>query len=116
MNSAIIKGSFLTLALLLVGLLAGAGVNRENMPDGKTLFVASNCNSCHSIAAQGIRKTGESDAPDLSGCGLRHNADWIVKYLNKQVDIDGKKHKKKWKGTSGDLATVAGWLSGLKRR
>jgi len=119
MNSMIIKGAFLALAIVVTAMLAGAGTNRENMPDGKSIFVAANCNTCHSIQSQGIRKAGtggETTSPDLSGVGLRHNADWISKWLQKQVALNGKKHLKKWKGSDGDLATLSGWLAGLKRR
>lgn len=116
MNSMILKGGFLTLAVLVVALLAGAGANKANMPDGKSIFVASSCNTCHSITAQGVQKTGQSTAPDLSGVGLKHNADWIKQWLNKEVAMNGKKHMKKWKGSDADLNTLATWLAGLKRR
>ena len=116
MNSMIIKGGLLAVAVFAIAMLAGAGTNRENMPDGRSIFVAASCNTCHSIQSQGIRKTGTSDAPDLSGCGPRRNADWITKYLNKEVALNGKKHTKKWKGSAADLGTLAGWLAGLKRR
>lgn len=116
MKSILIKAGFLTLTVVAMAMLTGAGTNKENLPDAKANFIAAGCNSCHSIQSQGIAKTGKSDARDLSGCGLRHNADWIVKFLNKEVTLDDKKHVKKWKGSAPDLATVATWLAGLKRR
>jgi len=116
MSSKILKGGFLSMAVAAVALLAGSATNRANMPDGKSLFVANNCNTCHSIQSQGITKTGTTNAPDLSGVGLRHNASWIAQYLNKTVDLNGKKHAKKWKGSPADLTTVSNWLAGLKRK
>ena len=116
MKSILIKAGFLTLTVVAMAMLTDAGTNKKNLPDAKANFIAAGCNSCHSIQSQGIAKTGKSDAPDLSGCGLRHNADWIVKFLNKEVKLDDKKHVKKWKGSAPDLATVATWLAGLKRR
>lgn len=106
----------MAIAVVAIAMLAGAATNRENMPDGKSIFVASSCNTCHSITAVSIAKTGQSTAPDLSGEGLKHNADWIKQWLNKEVAMNGKKHMKKWKGSDADLNTLATWLAGLKRR
>ena len=116
MKRMVFTGGFFAMALVAIAMLAGAGTNRANMPDGKSLFVANSCNTCHSVTAQGVQKTGQSTAPDLSGVGLKHNADWITQYLNKTVEMNGKKHMKKWKGTPADLTTVATWLAAQKKK
>jgi hypothetical protein len=86
--------------------------------DAKELFVSSKCMRCHSIEAQGVAakpKAGEEDeVKDLSKVGNEHTADWIAKFLRKQADLDGKKHKQKFRGTDADLQTLANWLASLK--
>lgn len=88
--------------------------------DGKTLFVENKCNSCHTISAQGVRKAkGDEEEngkkpPDLSHVGKEQNARWIKGYLMKTETLNGKKHKKAWKGSDADLTTLADWLASLK--
>jgi cbb3-type cytochrome oxidase cytochrome c subunit len=82
---------------------------------GKKLFVDNKCNSCHSVDSQGIAKTmAGSKAPDLSKVGANHDAAWFSKYLNKEVDVDGKKHVKGWTGSKEDLEALSNWLATLK--
>ena len=38
----------------------------------------------------------------------------IAKYLRKQEQIDGKDHKKEYKGSAEDLKVIAAWLSQLE--
>jgi len=86
--------------------------------DAKELFVASKCMKCHSIESQGVAakpKAGEEDeVHDLSKVGAERTADWIQKFLRKQADIEGKKHKLKFRGSDADLETLATWLASLK--
>jgi len=120
MKIRMIKAGFAALAVLSVVLFAAASSSAEKMPDGKSIFVAASCNTCHSVTAQGIQRSGTATGgqapPDLSGTGLRHGADWFKQWLLKTVALNGKKHIKKWKGSDADLATLCGWLAGLKRR
>ena len=88
---------------------------------GKKAFEANKCNMCHSVAAEGIAKTMKTSAtakvvpPDLSGVGTKHNADFFVKFLKKEVELNGKKHTKGWTGKEEDLKTIAAWLESLKK-
>jgi hypothetical protein len=88
---------------------------------GKKAFVASKCNMCHAVAAEGIEKTMKTSAtakvvpPDLSGIGAKQNADFFVKYLKKEADHNGKKHTKSWTGKEEDLKAIAAWLESLKK-
>lgn len=59
-------------------------------PDGKPTFQKFKCNSCHSIATQGITKkpiegeekgASKQKPPDLSGAGVARKADWIALFL-----------------------------------
>ena len=113
--------------VLFAGLLAGVSVGATNINqsaqgnDGKSIFVASKCQNCHSITSQGINrlaepKAGEKVPSDLSSVGLRHKADWISKWLQKEEELEGKKHIKKFKGSDDDLETLSNWLGSLKAK
>jgi mono/diheme cytochrome c family protein len=89
--------------------------------DGKVIFTASKCSSCHSIESQGIKRTvdpkpGEVVPSDLSGAGLKHDAAWFEKWLMKEVELEGKTHIKKFKGSDDDLKTLCAWLGTLKTK
>ena len=120
------KSAPVVIALAGVALLAAyAAVPRSKAADGKEVFLTYKCNSCHSIKSQSIAKKAdpaeeeeksESDRkpPDLSSVGKKHNADWITKFMLKQIDNDGEKHRKRFKGTEAELKLLAGWLETLK--
>ena len=95
---------------------------------GKELFLQYKCNSCHTVKAQAIEKKGAEEAqaetkeaadtkhkpPDLSGAGVDRDAAWLSKWLLKQQAVEGRYHKKKFRGTDAELKTVTGWLETLK--
>jgi len=84
-------------------------------PDGAKLFVDKKCNSCHSIDSQKItKKLASSKAPDLSNIGATQNAEWLTKWLNKEVDLDGKKHPAVWSGKPEEQKALVDWLATLK--
>jgi len=102
--------------------LAGGGESAK-APNGKPVFSKFKCNSCHAIESQAIVKkadpTEKDDEtarkpPDLSGVGVKRNATWIQGYLLKKEMIETRKHTKKFRGTDGELKTLAGWLESLK--
>ena len=85
-------------------------------PAGKTIFTDSKCNACHSIESQQItKKMASSKAPDLSDVGSKHDAEWITKWLKKEVTQDDKKHPGTWNGKDEDLKTLSEWLATLKK-
>ncbi|SRR5579883_638502 len=89
--------------------------------DGKAIFLDNKCSKCHSIESQGIERQGSAPAggklpPDLSGVGLKHTSDWMQKWLNKEEEMNGKKHMKKFGGSSDELKTLTSWLSSLKKK
>lgn len=118
----------LILLLFLVFILPSSyvlAVETSTVKDepGKKLFLDNKCNICHSIQAAAVVKKGPAVAagaknppPDLSGVGLERSADWITKFLKKEVDLNGKKHTKLWTGKPEDLATLAKWLESLKTK
>ena len=92
---------------------------------GKTIFVEQRCNTCHTIKSQSVEITeaeegeveeaveGDPDPPDLSAIGSEHDKVWIAKYLIKKEEVEGRKHKKRFRGSTDELKTVAEWLATL---
>lgn len=85
-------------------------------PAGQKLFMDKKCNTCHSIDSLKItKKLATSKAPDLSNVGAEQNAEWIQKWLKKEVELHGKKHAPAWAGTPEQAKTLAEWLVTLKK-
>ena len=83
--------------------------------DGKAIFLESKCINCHQISSLAIESKKKSgNIPDLSGVGLKRNADFIKKFITKEEEIDGKKHAIAFKGEAADLDMLAKWLETLK--
>jgi cytochrome c2 len=106
----------------VAGTMIGAAsiANLAAASDGKSVFKDNKCDKCHTIESQGLERSGAAGPgklpPDLSGVGLRHNADWIKGWLLKTEEQNGKKHLKKWTGSDDDLATITKWLSIQKKK
>ena len=111
---------FAAAGALLCLVLSFTSIRSDADSSGKSIFLANKCNNCHSISAAGIKAapseddSGGTKPPDLSKVGGTQSAAWIQGYLTKQESLHGKKHKKAWKGSDADLATLAGWLASLK--
>ena len=91
--------------------------------DGKAIFLSAKCESCHAIKSMSIEAkkaegedAGDNKGADLSDVGLKHDAEFIAKYLQKLEAIEGKKHMKKFKGTEDELKMLAAWLAELKTK
>ncbi len=79
------------------------------------LFKEKKCNSCHSIQTLGIeKKNKKSKGGDLSNVGSKYEVPFLVDYLKKKVEIDGKKHGIKFKGSDEELMELVGFLSTLR--
>ena len=114
MRERILIGSGL-LAFLVFAFLLTPVLYAEDAP-GKQLFMDNKCNTCHSIESQTIKKTlASSKAPDLSNVGSEQKVEWMVQFLQKKVDKNGKKHMKLWTGKEEDLKTLTEWLATLKK-
>lgn len=85
--------------------------------DGKQAFLDGSCNRCHAVSAHDIEATAKSKSmrgPDLSSIGKDRDAAWINKYLNKEVDADGKRHRATFQGSDEDRMAIAEWLAQQK--
>lgn len=80
------------------------------------------CNECHSVAAEGLEamelefedEDEEIEISDLSGVGKKHDVEFLRRWLLREVEIDGEKHEKKFKGGNRDLDVIVQWLSSLQ--
>lgn len=84
--------------------------------DGKAIFLDSKCNTCHSVDSQSISKTNDKmKAPDLSNAGaMVESADWLKKFLTREVKLHDKNHLKKFSGTDEELGALVDWIMSLK--
>lgn len=104
------------IAIVVVSFLFTTMITAES-PTGKDIFVNSKCNTCHAIKSQDITSKQADKYPDLSNVGDKGiTAENLVKYLNKEFDINGKKHPVKFKGTEDELKTLVDWLLTLKEK
>ena len=86
--------------------------------DGKAIFLAQKCDTCHSVSTAGIVATTKSEkmkGPDLVGVVQAHEPAWIADFVHKKVDKDGKKHAKEFKGTEEELTALIDWLAAQKK-
>ncbi len=110
--------SVIVAGLIFIAFVPPAGAGET----GLEIFKEYGCNQCHSVRAAGIgdmKFEDEEDEydprpPDLSDAGLKRDGKWIVKYLRKKIDIEGRKHKKRFKGTKEEFKTLRDWLLTLK--
>lgn len=104
--------------LVVAGEVAGAdGVpldtaSRPTKADGPKIFRSEGCDVCHSVSAAGIEARGPErvQGPDLSGVGARVDAGLLAGYLRQEAAIDGKKHRKGFKGSDEELQALVDWL------
>ena len=104
-----------TLAVLLATLFSSAG-SAAATPDGKAIFLAQKCNTCHSVSTAGIEATTKSAAmkgPDLVNVKL--DAAAITKFLHKETEMDGKKHPKNVKLPDADMKALIDWVLAQKK-
>ena len=103
-------------ALALAAPLAGpTAALAEDPPDGRALFTGQKCNMCHSVPEADLIamvKSKKLKGPDLPA--ESREPDWIVRFLKREVQLDGKDHKQEFKGTEEELRAIAAWLAGLK--
>lgn len=81
--------------------------------DGKQIFEASRCGTCHSVPTAEIEATTKSEkmkGPDLVDLAEEHEAGTIVDYLRKDATIDDEEHRIAFKGSDEELGALVSWL------
>lgn len=104
---------YLIFVFTIVFLFGFAYSLNANSSEGKAIFTNNKCSTCHSVEVQSI-ECKKKDPVDLSTVGNTYNAEFISKYLIKEVEIDSKLHKIAFKGTEEELKTLSEWLGSLK--
>ena len=112
------KWNHRALSWVIVGVLSVCPVAADEAQEpGKAEFLAQKCETCHSVSTQDIAHTGKVEkllGPDLAGVGDRHEASWMVAYVQREkVGENGKKHLKPFKGTDEELQAIVDWLATL---
>ena len=106
-------------ALGVVLIVGGAALAAPvSAADGKEVFLAQKCNTCHAVSTAGIEATTKSEkmkGPDLVGVVQAHDATWVADFIQKKIDKEGKKHTKEYKGTAEELAAIVAWLETQKK-
>ena len=118
-NAGILAAPGILLSILLVGAPSAIAKPKADNSPGKVVFTEYKCNKCHTVKAAGVKrlkplKEGSRRPPDLSGVGLRHSREWMGRYLQKKETMEGRKHKKKFRGEGAERKALLDWLSALK--
>lgn len=98
----------------LIGFVAvPATVRAEPVLDGKAVFEAQKCQTCHSVSKAGIEsktKSGKLFGGDLSAVAAKLDPTWAAKFIKGDEKKDGETHKKKSTATDAELADLIAWL------
>lgn len=106
--------AYLSIIIVIVALYGFAfTLSTNDDPVGKKIFVDKKCNMCHTVKSVGI-ESKKSDASDLSNTGVGMNSEDMIKYLKKEMKLNGQDHKTAFKGSDEDLKKLVEWLSTLK--
>ena len=100
----------LTLGAMLV---LGFSFGSFDDPEGQKKFNENKCFKCHSVSTVGIKaekETGKMAGGDLVNLGESYEAEFLNAYVRKEAELDGKTHKKPFKGTDEELQAIVDWL------
>jgi mono/diheme cytochrome c family protein len=98
------------LAFAAAAALASAPARAAEQLDGKKIFLAQKCDTCHSVSSADIKATGKIKAPDLAGPVAKLDATLLSNYLRRNADINNKKHLKPFTGSDEELGALISWL------
>jgi mono/diheme cytochrome c family protein len=108
---------FVVAALGIVGLALMAGsatAEEEAAPSaGQQEYIDQKCNMCHAVSTVGIEAKTKSEkmlGPDLVNLADSYEAEWMVKYVKKEVGKEGESHSKPFKGSDEELQALVDWL------
>lgn len=78
--------------------------------DGRSIFLAQKCETCHAVSSADIKATGKIKAPDLTGTAAKRDATALSSYLRQKHQINNKKHVKAFTGSDEELGALIAWL------
>ena len=107
----------LSLAIAAVAVMALSPSATADELDGKALFTDTHkCNMCHAVPAADIEAKTTSDKMKGGDLGGKVEVELakMAAYLRKEADLDGKSHKKPFKGTDEELQAIIDWLGSLE--
>ncbi len=111
--------NLMALVIILVAAVFAGSLVAEEAPalDGKALFTDTHkCNMCHAVPAADVAaktKNEKMKGGDLGGKVEGEFAE-IAAYVRKEGELDGKTHKKPFKGTDEELQAIVDWLGSLE--
>ncbi len=94
-------------------------VEAQEASRGFELFHTLKCQLCHSVPAADIEAKTKSDkikGADLGTPASQLTAEEMSGYIRREAELDGKQHKKEFKGTDEELAVIIDWLLELSQR
>jgi mono/diheme cytochrome c family protein len=97
------------LAAIVFAARSGLG-NAADQLDGKKIFLAQKCETCHAVASAGIKATGKIKAPDLTGLSAKRDAKMLSEFLRRNTELNGKKHVKPFTGSDEEMGALIAWL------
>lgn len=110
----IISALLFSISLVLIAQEQPNADNKNfDVEKAKTKYVEAKCNTCHSVSAYGIEKKNKSannKAPDFSEIKVEYDKEFLKKYLNKEEQINNKKHPVAFKGTDEDVELIIGLI------
>ena len=100
----------------MLSLLALASITM-NLPSATEIFKVQKCNQCHIWTSQlpGKPEEGDIQAPDLSHLSKdvlnqSNPKEFLTMFLQKQIKLRDKFHRKRFKGTDEELKTLIQFL------
>ena len=105
---------FAVLGLAALALVAvSAAAEEEAMAPGHEAFASLKCNMCHAVSSAGIEAKTKSEkmfGGDLVNLAGEWDAEKMRAYINREIEVDGKEHKKEFKGSDEELQAIVDWL------
>ena len=101
---------------VLLSAAAAYAAAEEAPAGGKEVFLSLKCHLCHSVDVAEIEAKAKSEkvrGPDLSTVGSERDGGWVTAYMKRQETIEGKEHKKEFKGSDEELQAIVDWLLSL---
>ncbi len=102
----------LVMCLAIIVLALGSLMAQQaKVLDGKQIFLAQKCDSCHMVSSAGIESKSKTMKADLTGRLADRDATAIADMLRKKGNMkSGKPHLKAFTGTDEELGALIAWL------